>query len=142
MQSLERRLPTESASPWSAAALIAAACWSIAIARADDRAGLPTTVGNTELGVKAIYDTRCAACHGKDLEGGFGPPLNDRAFRDAWRSRSKESMLQYISGSMPPGAGEILAPTQYSALVDYIDSVSHLAESRRLTVQDAHPVAG
>ena len=51
----------------------------------------------------ALYDARCASCHGIDLRGGFGPPLTGASFLTAWSGKSMDELSAYLHREMPPG---------------------------------------
>ena len=55
----------------------------------------------------AIYDARCASCHGLDLRGGFGPPLTGSSFLGVWGGKSLDELSAYIRREMPPGQTRI-----------------------------------
>ena len=67
---------------------------------------------------QAIFETRCARCHGTDGSGGFGPALAGvvvEAFPDA---ADQEAVVANGRGSMPAFA-DSLTPEQIAAVVEY-----------------------
>lgn len=60
--------------------------------------------GNTTAGAgdaEKIYTNSCASCHGENLEGDFGPELNDVGSRLS--QEDIETIINEGKGSMPPG---------------------------------------
>jgi mono/diheme cytochrome c family protein len=67
---------------------------------------------------QAIFETRCARCHGTDGAGGFGPALAGvvvEAFPDP---ADQEAVVANGRGSMP-AFDDTLTPEQISAVVEY-----------------------
>jgi mono/diheme cytochrome c family protein len=67
---------------------------------------------------QAIFETRCARCHGTDGSGGFGPALAGvvtAAFPDA---ADEEAVVVDGRGSMP-SFDDSLTPEQITAVVEY-----------------------
>jgi len=70
-------------------------------------------------GGKDFYDANCAACHGSELEGGFGPPL------DSTSEASELSDARYVlritegRGDMP-AFGDQLTSDEIDEIIAYI----------------------
>src|SRR5262245_66605597 len=82
---------------------------------------------------KATYDQYCAGCHMVDLRGSAGPELAGPNFRLGWNTRTSRELLQYIRGTMPPGAERSLSDDAYLNIVAYIlQANGHAAGSEPL----------
>src|SRR6266542_1108512 len=71
---------------------------------------------------QAVYDNKCASCHGLRLEGGSASALSGDKFTDRW-ARGDKSVddLYYITRTqMPFGAGNTLSKQQY---IDTVASI-------------------
>src|SRR5262245_30168611 len=71
---------------------------------------------------QAVYDKKCASCHGLRLEGGSASALSGGKFADRW-ARGDKSVddLYYIARTqMPFGAGNTLSKQQYIDTVAYM----------------------
>src|SRR6266540_407587 len=71
---------------------------------------------------QAVYDNKCASCHGLRLEGGSASALSGDKFTDRW-ARGDKSVddLYYITRTkMLFGAGNTLSKQQYIDTVAYI----------------------
>ncbi len=71
---------------------------------------------------QAVYDKKCASCHGSRLEGGSASALSGDKFADRW-ARGDKSVddLYYITRTqMPFGAGNTLSRQQYIDTVAYL----------------------
>lgn len=77
---------------------------------------------------KAVYDANCAACHGKDGEGGVGPNLKSANGKPAVKDRlSEEEHLNTVKkGRLDKGmpAWESLGEEQIKAVVAYERSMN------------------
>src|SRR5262252_7546417 len=71
---------------------------------------------------QAVYDKKCASCHGLRLEGGSATALSGGKFADRWgRGDKSVDDLYYITRTqMPFGAGNSLSKQQYIDTVAYI----------------------
>jgi alcohol dehydrogenase (cytochrome c) len=71
---------------------------------------------------QAIYDKRCASCHGLRLEGGSASALAGGKFSDKWgRGDKSVDDLYFITRTqMPYGAGGTLSAQQYIDTVAYM----------------------
>lgn len=63
---------------------------------------------------------QCAACHGAQLEGRYGPPLSGARFTDRWRGRKGKELQLFISQNMPLGRAGHLSQTQILELIAFI----------------------
>jgi mono/diheme cytochrome c family protein len=74
-----------------------------------------------ETSVEDIYVTYCAACHGDEGQGGFGPPLRES---ENVGSESDQALLNLIlngrSGTAMPGFLGQLSESESSALVELL----------------------
>src|SRR4029077_8084406 len=52
---------------------------------------------------RALFQARCASCHGTDLGGGEGPQLAGANFIVAWGTRTARELVNVIRTTMPPG---------------------------------------
>src|SRR4029077_1143479 len=70
----------------------------------------------------ALYEQRCAGCHGPALAGAQAPPLEGPAFRFKWRKEPLSALFIKIRYTMPPVASgaERLAPEQGADLVAHL----------------------
>lgn len=102
------------------------AAWNIDVA--PDGKSLPAGRGSVADG-HVLYDQQCAACHGRDLEGGMGPPLaggvgtlaSDKPFKTVgsyWPYAT--TLFDYIRRTMPLAAPQSLTDDQVYALTGYV----------------------
>lgn len=102
------------------------AAWNIDVA--PDGKSLPPGRGSVADG-RALYDQQCAACHGRDLEGGMGPPLaggvgtlaSDKPLKTVgsyWPYAT--TLFDYIRRTMPLAAPQSLTDDQVYALTGYV----------------------
>jgi mono/diheme cytochrome c family protein len=73
---------------------------------------------------KTIFEDNCVACHGEDLSGGVGKPLN--AGSEAAGKTDEELttiITNGVSGTAMPPWGEKLSSDQISAVLSYIRAV-------------------
>lgn len=86
------------------------------------------TAGGDAAQGKAVYDANCAACHGKDGEGGVGPNLKSANGKPAVKDRlSEEEHLNTVKkGRLDKGmpAWESLGEAQIKAVVAYERSMN------------------
>ncbi|PYR64055.1 MAG: hypothetical protein DMF88_23930 [Acidobacteria bacterium] len=68
----------------------------------------------------AIFEMRCALCHGEMLEGAAGPPLAGDEFLGAWDTQPVSALFDKIHATMPADAPGTLEPTQVADLIAYI----------------------
>ena len=69
---------------------------------------------------KAIFEMRCAVCHGEMLEGVAGPPLAGDVFLGPLDSRPVSDVFDKIKATMPADAPGTLEPRQVADLVAFI----------------------
>jgi alcohol dehydrogenase (cytochrome c) len=86
------------------------------------RAASPTDAGSAG---EQAYQSNCAACHGVNLGGGFGPPLSGPEFKQRWGAQ-KAGLLQFIASQMPPKAPGALDDGTYRAITRFIQQRSGL----------------
>jgi cytochrome c len=112
-----------------------------------DGAGLPPGRGAVALG-KAIYEARCAACHGGDGEGGVADPLAGGAgsLSTAKPVRTVGSywpyaptLFDYVRRAMPFNAPQSLSADQTYAVVGYVLFLNHIVPAQ--AVMDARSLA-
>ncbi len=104
---------------------------------AADRDPLPETApcvsfsaAQAERG-KAIYNERCAECHGPTLRGGnHGSPLSGRFFEIRWNDRRTSALHATVSETMPPGGEGTLGGRRASRLLAYIFQTAGIEAGR------------
>jgi mono/diheme cytochrome c family protein len=69
---------------------------------------------------KAIFDMRCALCHGERLEGAAGPPLVGDVFLSAHDGQPVADVFDKIIATMPADAPGTLPPQQVADLIGFI----------------------
>jgi mono/diheme cytochrome c family protein len=69
---------------------------------------------------QAAYAERCAACHGKALEGGLAPPLAGTDFAAVWTGRPLWDFVSKIQSTMPANEPGKLTATQVADIVAYL----------------------
>lgn len=63
---------------------------------------------------RALYDERCASCHGSDLRGSaHGAELTGDAFRAKWAVSGAAALLAYNMAAMPPGEAARLSEAEH-----------------------------
>jgi len=67
-----------------------------------------------------IYQSQCAECHGKALEGTIGPPLSGETFLAIWSARSIADLVDKIQKTMPFNLPANLSRPQSTDLAAYI----------------------
>jgi mono/diheme cytochrome c family protein len=76
---------------------------------------------------KAVFEDKCASCHGSRLEGGaHAPALTGNAFWAQWDQQTARSLYGRVISTMPPDAPGTLADS------DAIDVVSYILEANGL----------
>ena len=107
-------------------AIIGCAGWCL-VSGAAHPVTLPTsgipgfTQGQSSSGTK-LYATRCATCHGGNLEGAAAPALSGAAFVHRWQSgqRTVADLLNRIESTMPLGSPHSLSLDEYIAVAAFI----------------------
>ena len=71
---------------------------------------------------QALYEARCASCHGLRLEGGSASPLAGTRFLSKWAQGNKTvDELYFITRTqMPYGEGNTMTTQQYIDIVAYL----------------------
>ena len=69
---------------------------------------------------KAIFNMRCALCHGERLEGAAGPPLAGQEFLGPRDSQPLADVFEKINATMPADAPGTLEPQQVADVVAFI----------------------
>ena len=101
---------------------------------------------------KAIFEMRCALCHGDMLEGMAGPPLAGDVFLGAWDKQPISDLVDKIHATMPADAPGTLEPPQVADLVALILQANKFpagrvelgadaASVRQIALVAANPVA-
>jgi alcohol dehydrogenase (cytochrome c) len=90
--------------------------------------------------VADLYRTRCAACHGGNLQGLGGPPLAGPRFRAKWSGRSAGDLEAAIA-EMPQGAPRSLTPQDYHSLFAFILAANGYGSGKVLTASAAPPAS-
>jgi mono/diheme cytochrome c family protein len=73
---------------------------------------------------RALYQEKCATCHGAALEGKVGPQLAGTAFLNIWGSQPLSELASKIQNTMPAGDPGKLKPSETADLLSYILQVS------------------
>jgi len=74
---------------------------------------------------------QCGGCHGRSLEGGFGPALHEEQFMGKWRNEKLGTLFAYMKSRMPPNrAGSLPDNT-------YLDILTYILQSNNYPVGDA-----
>ncbi len=69
----------------------------------------------------AVYEERCATCHGDNMDDGeFAPPLKGVAFRERWRTESPGDLFSLTQGTMPQDRPGSLDDDEYAQLLALI----------------------
>jgi mono/diheme cytochrome c family protein len=70
---------------------------------------------------QAVYDERCASCHGEDLGGrDMASPLAGADFLTNWDGLTLDDLFERIRTTMPADAPQSLTGAQYVDIVSYI----------------------
>jgi len=70
---------------------------------------------------ESVYSKRCAACHGKDLNGGeHAPPLVGEVFWGNWKGKQVRPFYARIISTMPADDPGVVPPQEVLELVAYI----------------------
>lgn len=83
------------------------------------------TTSQAEAG-KAVFDTKCAICHGDHLQGGVGPALSGEQFLSVsqFQQITAEYYYHFISTHMPLNDPGSLSKTQYLNIMAYMLEVN------------------
>jgi mono/diheme cytochrome c family protein len=69
---------------------------------------------------RALYQERCAQCHGGTLGGGIAPPLSGSSFIAAWGAQPLWELVSKIRNTMPANDPGKLTPSQTADLTAHI----------------------
>src|SRR5262245_46175328 len=69
---------------------------------------------------QALYEKRCAGCHGANLVGRTGPPLTGDDFLSNWDTHSLSELANKILKTMPKDDTGPLMPQESADLLAYI----------------------
>jgi mono/diheme cytochrome c family protein len=112
-------------SPWSrtliALSLVCTIVGSLSVLRAAQLR--PPTESYTTVQAdrgQTAYTERCAACHGKALEGGLAPPLAGTDFAAVWSGRSVWDLVSKIQNTMPANEPGKITAAQVADIVAYM----------------------
>jgi len=89
---------------------------------------------------KAIFDMRCALCHGERLEGAAGPPLAGEVFLGPWDSEPLAAVFDKINATMPADTPGTLAPQQVVDLVAFILQANRFPDGKTELAPAAAPL--
>lgn len=79
----------------------------------------PVEASATEIDAQALFAQHCAACHGADGKGGFGPDLSGDYQYGKTETAAKESISAGRPGNMPAFDGKLSAE-EIQALTAFI----------------------
>jgi len=112
-----------------------------------DGTGLPKGRGSVEQG-QAIYDDKCASCHGTfgesnsylQLAGGVGSLKTDQPVRTTGSKLNYATTLwDYINRAMPFTAPQTLKPDEVYALTAYVLNLNDILPADAVLDQDSLP---
>ena len=119
--------------------------WDIDV-RADGT-GLPKGRGSVVEG-QAIYDEKCASCHGTfgesnsymQIAGGVGTLASDQPIRTTGSKLNHATTLwDYINRAMPFNAPQTLTPDEVYALTAYVLNLNDILPNEAVVDQDSLP---
>jgi cytochrome c len=112
-----------------------------------DGTGLPTGRGSVAEG-QAIYDDKCASCHGTfgesnsylQLAGGVGSLATDQPMRTTGSKLNYATTLwDYINRAMPFNAPQTLTPNEVYALTAYVLNLNDIVPAGAVLDADSLP---
>ena len=112
-----------------------------------DGKGLPKGCGSVSEG-QAIYDEKCASCHGTfgesnsylQLAGGVGSLKSDQPIRTTGSKLNYATTLwDYINRAMPFNAPQTLRPDEVYALTAYVLNLNDIVPADAVVDQDSLP---
>src|SRR5262249_49712077 len=81
----------------------------------------PTYVARQAAAGKTVYAGQCASCNGTNLnDGESGPPLKGVEFQQRWGGKAADTLFDYVSEKMPPGAPGSLGEEQYTRILAFL----------------------
>jgi len=89
---------------------------------------------------KAIFNMRCALCHGERLEGAAGPPLAGQEFLGPRDSQPLADVFEKINATMPADAPGTLEPQQVADLVAFVLQANQFPAGRTELAPTAAPL--
>jgi mono/diheme cytochrome c family protein len=89
---------------------------------------------------KAIFNMRCALCHGERLEGAAGPPLAGQEFLGPRDSQPLADVFEKINATMPADAPGTLEPQQVADVVAFILQANQFPAGRAELASTAAPL--
>lgn len=69
---------------------------------------------------QALYDKKCAACHGNQLDNGTAAALTGSKFAGKWNGKSVDDLYYITKTQMPYGAGDTMKPQEYIDVVAFM----------------------
>jgi S-disulfanyl-L-cysteine oxidoreductase SoxD len=69
---------------------------------------------------EAVYQKRCASCHGAALGGNAGPPLAGQDFLRIWNGQPASDLFDKIHNTMPYDAPRTLTRSEVADVVAYV----------------------
>lgn len=100
-------------------------------------ASAPGHAADAPLAGRALYDQKCAECHGADLAGEeHGPPLVGPEFWDHWKGKPARELYRLIYSAMPYNEPGTLEPAEAVTMVDFLASANGHALPRQPTKPD------
>jgi cytochrome c len=115
-----------------------------------DGKGLPKGRGSVAEG-QAIYDDKCASCHGTfgesnsylQIAGGVGSLATDQPMRTTGSKLNHATTLwDYINRAMPFNAPQTLSPDEVYALTAYVLNLNDILPADAVVDQDSLPRLG
>ena len=89
----------------------------------------------------ALYNDKCAACHGDNLEGtGPMPPLAGQDFLNNWTGKSVGDLFEKTHTTMPATAPGSLSPAEAADLVAHLLSSSKYPAGATPLAADVTPL--
>jgi len=89
---------------------------------------------------KAIFNMRCALCHGERLEGAAGPPLGGQEFLGPRDGQPLADVFEKINATMPADAPGTLEPQQVADVVAFILQANQFPAGRTELASTAAPL--
>jgi S-disulfanyl-L-cysteine oxidoreductase SoxD len=96
------------------------------------------TAAQAARGAEAV-ETRCARCHGADLNGGNNSPLKGSQFIEKWREDKLDLLFGTIKSIMPRNAPGSLSDAMYADILTYILQQNGMPEGAQELTTTAMP---